>query len=171
MADVAELFGGPPAVDQSGHLTVWAVKTITDIGAPKLTEIGGTGATRITYSFTTSGWALSGTQERLTDERLTSPTTKESLGRSTPTLGDLAYVDSTDPKSAAVVLADGGTWYFVERRNVAQTELAKVGDKVRVLRVTLGPQMPGPTDGTGKFTLTQAAAIDAITPMPVAVVA
>lgn len=171
MADAVELFGGPPAVDQSGNLTVWAVKTIADMNAPKLTEIGAATSFRVTYSFTPSGWALTATQERLTDERLTSPITKEALGRSTPTLADLAYVDSTAAGSAAVVLADGGPWYFVERRNVPQTELAVVGDKVRVIKVNLGPQMPGPTDGTGKFTLVQAVAIDSLTPKPVAVVA
>jgi hypothetical protein len=171
MPDVAELFGGPPAVDQSGNLTIWAVKAIADPSAPKLTELSAAGATRITYSFTTSGWTLGGTQERLTDERLTSPTTKESLGRTTPTLGDLAYVDSEAAGSAAVVLADGGDWYFVERRGVAQTVVATVGQKVRVIHVTLGPQIAGPTDGTGKFTLTQAAAIESVSAKPVALVA
>lgn len=162
MADVAELFGGPPAVDQSGNLTIWAVKDVLDKSAPSLADLADAEAYRVTYSFTPGGWVLGGTQERLTDDRLTSPTTKESLGKLTSTLGDLAYVDSEEPGSAAVVLKEAGEWFFIERRRVDQTELAAVGDKVRVVHVTLGKQIPGPVDGTGKFTLTQAAAIESV---------
>lgn len=173
MADVIEVANGPSAVDQSGNLTVWWVPTIADVTKPKLTEIGA--GTRITYSFTPGGWALTMPQEKLPDERLTSPQNKQALGKVTPELADLNYVDSEDPNSAAVVLAPvapaaskGG--FFVERRNVAQTELGKVGDKVRVIDANVGAQAPGPTDGTGKFTLTQPVAINSVTG-PVALVA
>lgn len=163
MADVAEAFGGPPAVDQSGNLTIWAIpgRTISQ-SAPSTALLGGATAFRITYSFTTSGWQLTAPQEKPTDDRLTSPQTRESLGKITPSLADLSYVDSTAAGSAAVVLAPGGEWQFIERRNVPQTTLAVAAQKVRVINVNLGKQVPGPTDGTGKFTLTQAVAMESL---------
>lgn len=173
MADAVEVVGGPPAVDQRGNLTIWWVPTIVDVSAPKLTEIGA--GTRLTYSFIAGGWALTLPQEKLDDERLTSPQRKQALGKVSPELADLGYVDSTDVKSAAVVLAPTApatskSGYFIERRNVPQTSLAIVGDKVRVIACTVGAQAPGPTDGAGKFTLTQPVAIESVTG-PVAVVA
>ncbi|TFD61130.1 hypothetical protein E3T43_01280 [Cryobacterium sp. Hh7] len=163
MADVAETQNGPSAIDQTGNLTIWAIagRTISQ-SAPSIALIGGTSCFRVTYSFTTGGWVLTAPQEKPTDERLTALQIRESLGRITPTLADLGYVDSSDSGSAAVVLAAGGLFQFIERRNVPQTTLAVVAQKVRVINVNLGPQASGPTDGTGKFTYTQAAAMDSL---------
>lgn len=162
MADVAEAFGGPPAVDQTGNLTIWWVPTIANPNAPTLVELGHASAFRLTYSFTPNGWALTIPQEKLEDDRLSSPQKRQSLGKTTPALADLSYVDSTAAGSAAVVLAAGGPGHFVERRNVPQETLAAAAQKVRVIKCTLGKQVPGPTDGTGKFTLTQAVAVESV---------
>lgn len=163
MPDVAEAFGGPPAVDQSGNLTIWVIAGRTiDKAAPSAALLGGAACYRITYSFTTGGYTLTAPQEILPDERLTSPQDKQALGKISPALAPLAYVDSTTAGSAAVVLAAGGLFQIIERRNVAQTVLAAAVQKVRVIDVNLGTQAPGPTDGTGKFTITQVAAIDAL---------
>lgn len=163
MPDVAELFGGPPAVDQSGNLTIWAIpgRAISQT-APSVALIGGATCFRITYSFTNGGWAVTAPQEKTADERLTAPQVKESLGRVTPSVADLAYVDSAAAGSAAVVLAAGGDFQFIERRNLAQTALAVAAQKVRVLNVTLGVQTAGPVEGTGKFGFMQAVAVDSI---------
>ena len=163
MADVAEAFGGPSAVDQSGNLTIWAIagRTISQ-SVPSAALLGGASCYRVTYSFTTGGWALTAPQEKLSDLRLTSTKARESLGMITPALADIVYVDSTVSGSAAVVLADGGEFQLIERRNVAQTVLAASTQKVRVINVTLGTPAPGPTDGTGKFSITQAVAIDSL---------
>jgi hypothetical protein len=169
MADLAEDFTGPPAVDQNGSLTVWWVPTVADVDAPTAIEIGDTTAFRVTYSFTTGGWALTGTQEKIPDDRLTSPQSFESLGKSMASLV-LGYVDSTAAGSAAVVLVERAAGFFVERRNMAQSELVSAGDMVRVIPVTLGKQIPGPIDGTGKFTYTQECAITGVVSSAVAVV-
>ena len=162
MADVAET-GGPSAVDQTGNLTIWAIagRTISQ-SSPSAALLGGSSCFRITYSFTTAGWALTAPQALLADERLTSVQDRQSLGKVTPAIADLVYVDSTVAGSAAVVLATGGLFQFIERRNVAQTVLAASAQKVRVINVNLGVQAPGPTDGTGKFTYTQVAAVDSL---------
>jgi hypothetical protein len=166
MADVAELFGGPPAVDQTGNLTIWAIpgRTIPQ-GAPTAAMLGGAAAFRITYSFTTGGWAVTEPQELLPDERLTSPQSRQSLGKTTPAVAPLAYVDSTAAGSAAVVLAAGGEFQFIERRNIAQPTLAAAAQRVRVINVNLGKQVGGPTDGTGKFTYMQAVAVESVGPV------
>jgi len=171
MADVAELFGGPPAVDQSGNLTIWAIpgRTVSQT-APSVALLGGVSAVRITYSFTPSGWAYTAPQEKLTDDRLTSPQGRQALGKVAPEFSDLVYVDSIATGSAAVTLAGGGEFQFIERRNVPQTTLAVAAQKVRVINVNLGKQLPGSTDGTGKFTLIQAVAVESIGE-PVALVA
>lgn len=160
MADVAE---STPvsAVDQSGNTTIWWVPTIADTSAPKAgTELGGANAFRVTYSFTPDGWGFTGSQEKVADDRLTLEQTLEALGKSTASL-TLKYVDSTATNSAAVVLTEGQTGYFVERRGVPNSTIAAAGQKVRVIKVTLGKQIPGPVDGTGKFTIMQETAIGA----------
>jgi hypothetical protein len=161
MPDTAEIVGGPPAVDQTGNLTIWAIagRTISKT-APSAALIGGATCFRITYSFSAGGYALTAPQEMLMDERLTGPAVKQSLGKISPALADLAYVDATAVGSAAVVLAAGGLFQIIERRNVPQTTLVAAAQIVRVIDVNLGTQAPGPTDGTGKFTITQAAAVE-----------
>jgi len=166
MADQVELFNGPSAIDQTGNLTIWAIpgRTVSQ-SAPSVALLGGATCFRITYSFATGGWAVTAPQEKLTDERLTAIQTRESLGKVTPSVSDLMYVDSSDPGSAAVVLAAGGLFQFIERRNVAQTVLGVAAQKVRVHNLNLGVQTPGPTDGTGKFSFIQAAAVDSLGPL------
>lgn len=162
MADAIEI-AEPPAVDQTGNLTIWWVKTIADVLAPKAsTEIGAVTSFRVTHSFTPDGWGLTGTQAKNPDPRLTKRQILESLGSTTKSL-TLKYVDSSTPGSAAVVLKEGELGYFVERRNVPQTTLAVAAQKVRVIPVTLGEQIPGPVDGTGKFLYMQETAVGTIT--------
>lgn len=169
MADVADTT--PPAVDQSDNLTIWWVPTIADVAAPKAaTEIGAATSFRVTYSFTPDGWGLTGTQEKNVDDRLTLAQSLESLGKSTATL-TLKYVDSSAAGSAAVVLQEGLSGYFVERRGQKNSTLAAAAQKVRVIPVTLGKQIPGPVDGTGKFVYTQETSITGVVGAPVALAA
>jgi|GEM_PF-1448106 len=176
MADTPEGIVPPPAVDQKGNLTLWFVKTIADVSAPKAaTEIGAATSYRITYSLTADGYNLAGSQGTVKDERLTLAQPLESLDTNEVTL-DLKYVDSAAAGSAAVVLApvapattvDG---YIVERAGVPNATVAAAGQKVRVIPVTLGAQNPGPRDGQGKFTIVQKAAITGVVSAPVALVA
>lgn len=163
MADVAEQLGGPPAVDQTGNLTIWVIPGATaGVNLDALTVANLTAATakRITYSFTTDGYTLTMPQEKNDDDRLTAPQRKQSLGKVNPEFSDFKYVDSLDAASAAQILKDGGSWIVVERRNVPQTTLAAVSQIVRGIKISLGVQSPGPTNGSGKFTKTQAVVVD-----------
>lgn len=153
MVDAAETVGGPPAVDQTGNLTLWWVPTIANPDAPTAAEIGGASAFRFTYSLTPDGWTPTAPQEKIDDPRLTSKQTKQSFGVVTPAIGDLVYVDSTDSTSFAVKGAALTSGYIVERRNLVHTTLIAAAQKVRVWKVTLGNEAPGPVNGSGKFTL------------------
>ena len=166
MADTVEPQGGPPAVDQTGNLVIWAIPGDTEIDLDALTvdDLDAVTAVRITYSFTPDGYALTLPQEKTDDPRLTASQRKQALGRVNPELQDLKYVDSSDEASAAQILKNGGPWVLVERRNVPNTTLATAGQIVRGLQLTLGVQAPGPTDGTGKFTKTQVAVVEYVGP-------
>jgi hypothetical protein len=155
----------------TGNLTIWAIpgRTVSQ-SAPSAATLGGATCFRLTYSFMTGGYVLTAPQVKNPDERLTSPQDRQSLGKITPDLADLSYVDSSDTGSAAVVLAAGGLFQLIERRNVPQTTLAAAAQKVRVINVNLGPQQPGPTDGTGKFAIMQTAAVDSLGPIVALVV-
>lgn len=164
MADAPDTV--PPAIDQKGNTVIWFVPTIADVAAPKAaTEIGAVTSFRITHSFTTDGWTLTGSQATTKDERLTLTSPLESLDTLDQTFGSgVKYVDSSAAASAAVVLAPTApattkSGYFVERRNLPNATVAAAAQKVRVIPVTLGPQIPGPIDGTGKFNYTQQVAI------------
>lgn len=162
MPDVVEPQNGPPAVDQTGNLTIWAIPGDTaGIDLDKLTVTNLTAATakRITYSFTPDGWALTLPQEKNDDDRLTAKQRRQSLGRVNPELADLKYVDSDDAGSAAEILSPG-SWIFVERRKTDNAVLAAAGQKVRGIKVSLGVQAPGETNGSGKFTKTQTAVVE-----------
>lgn len=169
MADAAE-GTVPSALDQRGNTTIWWVPTIADPAAPTVVEIGAAGAHRVTYSFTPDGWNLAGAQATVDDDRLTIPQALSSLDVNKVTL-DLKYVDSADANSAALILLEGTSGFFVERRSVPQTQAITTGDKVRVIPCTLGAQNPGVINNTGKFLINQQTSIDGVVGVPVAVVA
>lgn len=168
MADVIEI--PPPAVDQSGNLTIWCVPTIADLTKPKMTEVPSEKDKRITYSFTPNGWGPTSDQEISKDARLTLPQDLEALGKITAALA-IAYVDSIEPKSAAQTLKKGLTVCFIERRGVPTQQPLAAGDLVRIYQVELGVQSPGTPDGTGKFTISQKTALRNVVGDPVAMVA
>ncbi|GAB3125929.1 phage tail tube protein [Glaciibacter psychrotolerans] len=166
MADVIEI--APPAVDQTGMLTVFWVPTLANPLAPKVTEVKA--GKRVTYSFTPAGWSPTSDQEINKDGRATLPQDLESLGKITASLS-LEYVDSDDATSAAVVLVPGLVGAFVERRRVRNAADITVADKVRVYTGTLGIRSPGSPDGTGKFSLKQKVALSNVIGEEVAMVA
>jgi hypothetical protein len=161
MADTPEAFGGPPAVDQTGNLTLWAIPGGTsgvNLDSITAANLGAATAKRITYSFMQAGWNPGPTQGKNADTRLTSPQSRQSLQAVTQEVPDLSYVDSADATSASVILTPG-SWIIVERRGVPQTAVAATGQKVRAYSLTLGEQLPGPIQD-GKFTKKQAAAVN-----------
>jgi len=166
MPDVADTV--PPAIDQKGNTVIWWVPTIASTVAPTVAEIGAATAYRVTHSFTPDGWTIDGDQTKSVDDRLSLPTPLEALDTLTFTFGaGVKYVDSSAAGSAAVVLkptapATSKAGYFVERRNVPNATLVASAQPVRVLPVNLGPQIPGPVDGTGKFTIKQQVSITGV---------
>jgi len=170
MPDVADTT--PPAVDQTGNLTIWWVPTIANVLLPTAAELAVASAKRITYSFTSDGWNPTGEQAVNDDPRLTLPQPLQAFG-TTATGLTMRYVDSTSPDSAAVVLAPVAPatelpGHFVERWGVPNATVAASGQKVLVHKVSVGRQLRGPRDGNGKFTLTQKAIYTGVLGAPVA---
>ena len=162
MADAAEPFGGPPAVDQTGNLTIWAIPGATagiNLDAITAAQLGAATAKRITYSFTAEGWSPNPTQSKEADNRLTARQSRQSLQAVQNDIPDIVYVESADPTSADAILTPG-EWIFVERRSVPNATLAATSQKVRAYSLTLGEKLPGPITGTGKFTKKQAVAVN-----------
>lgn len=160
MPDVVDTV--PPAIDQKGNTVIWWVQTIANTAAPTAVEIGAGTSFRITHSFTPDGWTIDGSQAKNIDDRLALVSPLESLDTLTYTFGDgITYVDASTATSAAVVLATttSKSGYFVERRNVPNSTLVAAAQKVRVIPVTLGPQIRGPISGSGKFTYKQQVSI------------
>jgi hypothetical protein len=163
MADVRN--GVPPAIDQLANTVIWWVPAspgIADTSAPKAaTELGAATSFDITYGFTTDGWTADSQQAKTTDERLTLLNVLESLDKVTVSFGNgIKYVDSTAVSSPAVVLKPTGgassiSGFFVVRTGIPYATLAAAAQKVSTYPVTLGPQMRGPINGTGKFTWLQ----------------
>jgi hypothetical protein len=169
MADVTELV--PPAVDQTDNTTIVWVPTIADVTAPKAaTEVKNAASKRLTYSFTTDGWNITGDQDTTTDDRLTLNAVLQAFGKTTYN-GTLKYVDSTDTGSAAVVLVEGLLGYFVERRGMPNKTDFAAAQMVIVYQVTLGKQIRSQIDGNGKFTITQKVIITGVVKAPVALAA
>ncbi|MCS4277717.1 hypothetical protein M2390_002926 [Mycetocola sp. BIGb0189] len=168
MPDIIEEY--PPAVDQTGNLTLyWALlAALADPTKPKVTEAAGW--TRITYSFLPDGYNLTEDQEILKDERLTGKQKLESLGTSEAAL-ELKYVQSEDPDSAAQVLKEGLTGYIVERAGIPNSTQEAAKQEVLPIKVQLGKQRRGPRDGQGKFTILQKVSILSEIGVPVPLVA
>ena len=163
MADVADVV--PAAIDVKGNLVIWWVTgTITDLTAPGKVAVFDAATTwRVTHSFVPVGFALDADQVIDTDSRLGLTVDLEALGIRTDTLGTLEYTDSTEATAAAVVLKPAGaatsiSGYFVIRRNVPNTTLATVAQKVYTIPVTLGTQY-FPITPDGKALVRQVATI------------
>lgn len=163
MTDVRN--GVPPAIDQLANTVIWwvpATPGLADTAAPEAAaEIGAATTKDVTYSFTTDGWTADSQQAKTTDERLTLLNVLESLDKVTVSFGNgIKYVDSTSSSSAAVVLKPAGgdssiSGFFVVRTGLPYATLAAADQNATVYPVTLGPQMRGPLNGSGKFTWLQ----------------
>lgn len=147
MADVIET--PPPAMDVAGTSTIVWVPGTTRPTTATAVKAG----KRITYDFTSTGWAPTFAKTVDVDARYTLPQDLQSFGKETVGL-NLTYMDSSKTDSAAMILIPGTRGFFVERRNVRNAADFTTGDKVRIYAVELGPQYPVIAE-VGKSQLTQ----------------
>lgn len=93
----------------------------------------------LTYSFTPDGFNPTTTQASVEDKRLTLTQDLSRPGKTTDALST-KYVDSTDPKSAAVALPQNTEGFFVIRRGKNNETDWTVGDVVDVWTCITGVQ-------------------------------
>jgi len=124
----------------------------------------------LTYSFTATGFNYSLAQAEVPDPRLTLVTSLSRPGKTTESL-EVQYIDSTDAKSAAVLLPAGTTGQFVVRRGIDNATDWAAGQIVDVITFQAGVQRPDAPTENGLDTITQGMYITAVTQRKVALVA
>lgn len=124
--------------------------------------VKGASSKNLTYSFTGDGFNYSMDQAEVTDSRYTLDTDLTRPGKKKESL-DLKYVDSTDPESAAAILTEGTSGFFVVRRGKDNATDWAVGDVVDVYTFTAGAQRPDAPVDNGVDTISQKAFITNVT--------
>lgn len=142
----------------------------TTVNPLSLAKVSGTGSVNMTYSFTPDGFNYAVTQATVEDKRLTLTQDLSRPGKTTETLEN-KYVESTDVKSAASVLTQNTSGYFIVRRGVDNADDWAVGDVVDVITFIAGYQRPDAPTENGLDTITQSQFITAPTQRKVALVA
>lgn len=148
----------PASVPTDGTLRVDFVTTIADVTAPKAaTELGAAGSQELSGYITGDGWAPSGEQATVTDERLASTQTFEQPGRKTKSLS-ITYVHNPDDAAnneAYITLAEGTKGYLVVRWGVPRGAAWAVADIVDVWPITAGEAMKNYNGANSVHTVTQ----------------
>lgn len=124
--------------------------------------LNGATATPLTYSFTADGFNWATAQATVEDKRLTLEQDLSRPGKTTETL-EVKYVDSVDPKSAAVLLPAGTEGQLTVRRGVSNATTATVGQKADVITFIAGAQRPDAPTENGLDTISQTLYITAPT--------
>lgn len=147
----------PTSVPSDGTLRIDFVPTIANTAAPKLTELNAAGAQELAGYVTGDGWAPSGEQATVTDERIASTQTFEQPGRKSKSL-TLTYVHNPDDPTnneAYITLEEGVTGNIVARYGVPRGQAYAVGDLVDVWPITAGEAMKNWNGANSVHTATQ----------------
>lgn len=148
----------PTSVPSDGTLRIDFVPAIADRAAPKAaTELSAAGAQSLAGYVTGDGFAPSGEQATVTDERIASTQTFEQPGRKSKSL-TLTYVHNPDDAAnneAYLALTEGVSGYIVTRYGVPRGQAWAVGDIVDVWPVTAGEPMKNWNGANSVHTVTQ----------------
>lgn len=132
-----------PSTPADGKIRTALVLAIADPAAPKLTELNATSTVDISCYLTAGGFALTGDQATIADERECSTETFALPGRKSRGLS-ITGIDNTNTTYEATAnelvdtLVEGTQLYAVRRRGKAFDAPFAVGDKVTVV-----PFQPG----------------------------
>lgn len=141
----------------------WKVAFVPGAGNPlSVAIVKGATSKNLTYSFTPDGFNWSTTQAEVSDPRLTLDQDLTRPGKKKETL-ETKYVDSSNVDSAAMVLTEGVSGYFVVRRGTDNATDWTIGDKVDVITFTAGAQRPDAPVENGVDTISQTQYITDVT--------
>ena len=149
-----------PASSQSDGR--WKIAYVPSGNALSVAIIKGATSKNLTYSFTPDGFNWSTAQSEVADPRLTLDQDLTRPGKKKETL-ETKYVDSADADSAASVLTEGVSGFFVVRRGTSNATDWTVGDKVDVITFTAGAQRPDAPVENGVDTISQTQYITSVT--------
>jgi len=127
---------------------------ITATNPLSVATLNGTTAKPLTYSFTPDGYNRTPTQAEVPDPRLTLTQTLTRPGKVSETF-EVKFVESEDPNSACVILAQGVEGYIVERRGIDNKVAYATGQKVDVIKIIAGVQRPDAPAENGIDTMSQ----------------
>lgn len=147
----------PTSVPSDGTLRIDFVPIITIRTAPTVAELSAVGAQELAGYVTGDGFAPSGEQATVTDERIASTQTFEQPGRKTKSLS-VTYVHNPDDPTnneAYITLAEGVTGYIVTRYGVPRAQAYAAGDIVDVWPITAGEPIKNWNGANSVHTATQ----------------
>lgn len=132
----------PASIASDGRHKITFVPAPTDgstVNPLSVAVLKATTAINMTYSFTPDGFDHGTTQATVEDKRYTLPQDLSRPGKETDTLTN-KYVDSTDPKSAAVLLPKDTAGWFVRRKGISNEVDWADGQTVTVIPFIAGTQ-------------------------------
>ncbi|MEU5946314.1 hypothetical protein ABZ793_12220 [Micromonospora sp. NPDC047465] len=148
----------PTSVPSDGTLRIDFVPgPIADRNAPTVAELSAAGAQELAGYVTGDGFAPSGEQATVTDERIASTQTFEQPGRKTKSLS-VTYVHNPDDATnneAYLTLTEGVTGYIVTRYGVPRAQAYAAGDIVDIWPITAGEPIKNWNGANSVHTATQ----------------
>lgn len=147
----------PTSVPSDGTMRIDFVPTIANRNAPTVAELTATGAQELAGYITGDGWAPSGEQATVSDERIATLQTFEQPGRKTKSL-QVTYVhnpDSATNNEAYLTLAEGTTGFIVTRAGVPRAQAYAATDILDIWPVTCGEPMKQWNGANSVHTVTQ----------------
>lgn len=142
----------PKSVATDGNMRVAFVPSGSN---PKSVAILNGGTTKlITYSLTPSGFNRGGSEETISDERLTLKQLLEAAGVSTETL-EVQYVYGDAGDVASTALAEGVEGFIVARYALPNATDFAVAQKADIIPIRCGRQRKDAPTRNGVFTKTQ----------------
>lgn len=164
----APAFEFPDGIDAGGKGTVQFVPAIADVSAPTLAEINA----GFPMQCAIYAWNMTGEQATRQELRYCSTQAIESLGQTQITIDPVEYVydpqnpeETTGPYAHYGKLAEGTTWFVVDRRGLDQDEPFAAGQVVDVVKVTAGYRNRvaiTPGDDAGKLRVSQKFAVTSL---------
>ncbi|RAO26471.1 hypothetical protein PSN13_06499 [Micromonospora saelicesensis] len=148
----------PTSVPSDGTLRIDFVPgPIANLAAPTLAVLNAVGAQELAGYVTGDGFAPSGEQATVSDERIASTQTFEQPGRKTKSL-TLTYVhnpDSPANNEAYLTLEEGVAGFLVTRYGVPRAQAYAAGDILDIWPITAGEPMKNWNGANSVHTVTQ----------------
>lgn len=140
-----------PSTPAEGNVKTVYVPAIADMTAPTVAEVTAVSAADLSCYHTSGGFAFSGDQATITDERECSTTTANKPGRKSYSLS-ITAIDNTNSALEATynlaveTLVEGQTLFAIRRRGKDFSTPLVAGEKVTVIKFAPGMKQEVPVE-------------------------